>query len=157
MSTLRRLLRSALPSLAILIPVSTSRGADIAAAAPSATPTHGFRSLVTADRTSDPVLAPASREGEIRLKQFRHAPGLTVNLWAAEPMLANPVAFSVDEKGRLFTSETYRYRTSVLDIRHYMFMLEDDLASRTIETPYGRRRRGDFFTRHLLRVEPRGE
>ena len=32
-----------------------------------------------------------------------------------------------------FTSETYRYRTSVLDIRHYMFMLEDDLASRSVE------------------------
>ena len=38
-----------------------------------------------------------------------------------------------DEKGRLFVAETYRYRTSVLDIRHYMFMLEDDLASRTID------------------------
>jgi quinoprotein glucose dehydrogenase len=48
-------------------------------------------------------------------------------------MLANPVAFSVDEKGRVFTSETYRCRTSVLDIRHYMFMREDDLASRKIQ------------------------
>ena len=48
-------------------------------------------------------------------------------------MLANPVAFDFDEKGRLFVSETYRYRTSVLDIRDYMWMLELDLASRTIE------------------------
>ena len=43
-------------------------------------------------------------------------------------MLANPVAFDFDEKGRLFVSETYRYRTSVLDIRDYMGMLELDLA-----------------------------
>ncbi|HAB18962.1 MAG TPA: hypothetical protein DCE44_21295, partial [Verrucomicrobiales bacterium] len=92
----------------------------------------GFRSLVPEDRTAAPRLAPASNEGEVRLKQFRHVPGLRIDLWAAEPMLANPVAFSVDELGRVFTSETYRYRTSVLDIRHYMFMLEDDLASRTI-------------------------
>ena len=48
-------------------------------------------------------------------------------------MLANPVAIDFDEKGRLFVSETYRYRTSVLDIRDYMGMLEQDLANRTIE------------------------
>lgn len=93
----------------------------------------GFRPLVKDDRAAAPVLAPASSEGEQRIKQFQVAPGLSVRLWAAEPQLANPVAFSVDEQGRVFTSETYRYRTSVLDIRHYMFMLEDDLASRTVE------------------------
>ncbi len=106
--------------------------ADIGAAA-SGVSTNGFRPLVPEDRTATPTLAPASNEGEVRIKQFRLTPGLKVDLWAAEPMLANPVAFSVDEKGRVFTSETFRYRTSVLDIRHYMFMLEDDLASRSIE------------------------
>src|SRR4029450_344318 len=49
------------------------------------------------------------------------------------PMPPNPVAIDFDEKGRLFVSETYRYRTSVLDIRDYMPMLELDLALRTIE------------------------
>lgn len=92
-----------------------------------------YRQLVADERPYQPVLAPASGEGQARIKQFQVAPGLKVDLWAAEPMLANPVAFSVDEKGRVFTSETYRYRTSVLDIRHYMFMLEDDLACRTVE------------------------
>ncbi len=48
-------------------------------------------------------------------------------------MLANPVAIDFDEKGRLFVSETYRYRSSVLDIRDYMGMLELDLAARTID------------------------
>ncbi|MEN9675792.1 MAG: Quinoprotein glucose dehydrogenase precursor, partial [Verrucomicrobiota bacterium] len=132
MSVLHRVLWSALPSLALLVRGPSAHAADIAAA-PGGTSTNGFRALVTADRTSAPLLAPASREGEIRLKQFKHAPELKVDLWAAEPMLANPVAFSIDEKGRVFTSETYRYRSSVLDIRHYMFMLEDDLASRSIE------------------------
>ena len=103
-------------------------GKDLNNAAP-----NGFRPLVKDDRTATPVLAPPSSEGEQRIKQFQLAPGLSVKLWAAEPQLANPVAFSVDEQGRVFTSETYRYRTSVLDIRHYMFMLEDDLASRTVE------------------------
>src|SRR4029450_6280493 len=49
------------------------------------------------------------------------------------PMPPHPVAIDFDEKGRLFVSETYRYRTSVLDIRDYMPMLELDLASRSIE------------------------
>lgn len=132
MSALHRLLARALPALVLLNPAALLTAADIGAAVDGVS-THGFRALVAADRTATPLLAPASKEGEIRLKQFKHVPALKVNLWAAEPMLANPVAFSVDEKGRVFTAETYRYRTSVLDIRHYMFMLEDDLASRTVE------------------------
>ena len=117
---------------ASLVPIAVS-GADIGAIKESATGTNGFRPLVTDDRPAAPLLAPASNEGQARIKQFKIAPGLKVDLWAAEPMLANPVAFSVDEQGRVWTSETYRYRTSVLDIRHYMFMLEDDLASRSID------------------------
>ena len=56
--------------------------------------------------------------------------GFTGDIWASEPLLANPVAFCFDGKGRMFVSETHRYRTSVLDIRHYYWMIEDDLASR---------------------------
>lgn len=56
--------------------------------------------------------------------------GFTADIWASEPLLANPVAFCFDPQGRMFVSETHRYRSSVLDIRHYMFMLEDDLAAR---------------------------
>ncbi len=129
-------IRSLLLGLMPLLPVAFS--ADIAPAGSNSadstsTAAKGFRPLVKDDRTATPVLAPQSSEGEQRIKQFQLAPGLSVKLWAAEPQLANPVAFSVDEQGRVFTSETYRYRTSVLDIRHYMFMLEDDLASRTVE------------------------
>ena len=79
------------------------------------------------------MVDPASDDAKLALKRFSLPPGLKASLWAAEPMLANPVAIDFDEKGRLFVSETYRYRTSVLDIRDYMGMLELDLASRTIE------------------------
>jgi quinoprotein glucose dehydrogenase len=54
---------------------------------------------------------------EMALKKFTVAPGLTVEVWAAEPLLANPVALAFDEKGRAFVAETYRRRTSVPDIR----------------------------------------
>lgn len=107
---------------ALSSPVPSSLGADIDRAADSLTGANGFRPLVTADRSATPALAPASKEGEIRIKQFKVL-GFKVDLWAAEPMLANPVAFTVEEeRGRVFTSETYGYRSSVLDIRHYMFM-----------------------------------
>ncbi len=84
-------------------------------------------------RSPIPESSPASSETENRSRQFKIPAGMKLDLWAAEPMLANAVSFCLDEKGRVFVSETHRYRTSVLDIRHYMFMLEDDLACRTIE------------------------
>jgi quinoprotein glucose dehydrogenase len=84
-------------------------------------------------RLAKPDVAPASDEAAQAIKRMKVPDGLEIKLWAAEPMLANPVAFNFDEKGRIFVAETYRYRTSVLDIRDYMWYLEHDLASRTIE------------------------
>jgi quinoprotein glucose dehydrogenase len=84
-------------------------------------------------RKADAEIAPASSEGLQALERMKLPPGLQASLWAAEPMLANPVAFNFDEHGRAFVAETHRYRSSVLDIRDYLWMLEDDLACRTIE------------------------
>jgi quinoprotein glucose dehydrogenase len=89
--------------------------------------------LEKVERLPTPVMDPASDDAQLAIKRFSLPKGLQAKLWAAEPMLANPVAIDFDEKGRLFVSETYRYRTSVLDIRDYMGMLERDLANRTIE------------------------
>ena len=84
-------------------------------------------------RVAEPVVADASDEALQNLKSFQVPPGFKVELVAAEPMLANPVAFCIDWNNRFLISETHRYRSSVLDIRHYMYMLEDDLALRTVE------------------------
>jgi quinoprotein glucose dehydrogenase len=89
--------------------------------------------LEAVPRLPTPIVDPASDDAKLAIKRFSLPQGLKASLWAAEPMLANPVAIDFDEKGRLFVSETHRYRTSVLDIRGYMPMLELDLASRTIE------------------------
>jgi len=45
-----------------------------------------------------PFVASASNEGALAIKRFQVMPGLRVDLWAAEPMLANPVAFNFDEQ-----------------------------------------------------------
>jgi quinoprotein glucose dehydrogenase len=53
-------------------------------------------------KASKAYVAPASDEGQLAIKRIKPAPGLKVDLWAAEPMLANPVAFCFDEKGRAY-------------------------------------------------------
>ncbi len=110
----------------LALPLAT-RAADIAPAAP------GSNALKPPARLAEPQVQSASDEPEKQLKKTTIPDGFKTDVWASEPLLGNVVAFSIDEKGNLFTAETYRYRTSVLDIRHYMFMLEDDLASRTTD------------------------
>jgi len=85
------------------------------------------------NRVPFPVVAPASDEGLNNIKKFKFSHDFNIDLIAAEPMLANPVAFTIDEKNNFYVSETYRYRSSTLDIRHYMFMLEDDMACRNVD------------------------
>lgn len=80
-----------------------------------------------------PVVAPASDEGELAIRKFQALPGLRIDLWAAEPLLANPVAFNFDEKGRAYVCETFRLHAGVDDIRGIMDWLDEELACRTVD------------------------
>ena len=75
----------------------------------------------------------ARAEAEQAISKFRVADGFKVSLFAHEPQLLNPVAFCLDEQGRIYVSETGRYRSSTLDVRHYMDWFLDDLACRSVE------------------------
>src|SRR3954470_9820406 len=99
----------------------------------SATVSSQQLELEKVERLPTPVMDPASDDAQLAIKRFSLPKGLQAKLWAAEPMLANPVAINFDERGRLFVAETYRYRSSVLDIRDYMWTLEDELSNRTLE------------------------
>src|SRR5262245_35818264 len=97
----------------------------------------------------EPKIAPASDEPLRALKQIRVPDGLRVDLSAAEPLLANPVAFCIDEKGRFFVAETFRLHAGVTDNRGHMYWLNDDLASRTVTdrlAMYRKHLRGKFDT-----------
>ena len=48
-------------------------------------------------RKATPEVAPASDEAIQAIKRMKVPEGLEIKLWAAEPMLANPVAFNFDE------------------------------------------------------------
>lgn len=62
-------------------------------------------------------IAEASDEGRQAIRKFRVPKGWKVDLIAAEPDLANPVAFTFDEKERIYVVETFRHSDGVLDIR----------------------------------------
>jgi quinoprotein glucose dehydrogenase len=68
-----------------------------------------------------------------RADGFAVADGLSVELHAAEPLLQNPVALSVDGLGRVHVVETHRYLRSVFDVVTYQpEWLPDDLGLRTV-------------------------
>ena len=80
-----------------------------------------------------PRIAEASDEGERALAGFQLPPGIVGQLWAAEPMLANPVAFDIDLAGRVYVCETFRQSHGVEDNRGHPEWLDDDLAAQTVE------------------------
>jgi quinoprotein glucose dehydrogenase len=85
-----------------------------------------------ADRPYTPKVAPASEEPAKVLKRFRMPKGVEARLWAAEPLLANPVSFCFDEAGRCYVAETFRLHKGVTDDSDHMDWLDDDLAARTV-------------------------
>ena len=96
-----------------------------------------------AAETYSPKIAEKSNEGELAIHRLRVPTEMKADLWAAEPLLANPVAFCFDEQGRVFVAETFRQQKGVVDNRFYMHWLLDDLASQTVED------RLTFFKKHL--------
>jgi quinoprotein glucose dehydrogenase len=91
----------------------------------------------------DGKVEAGAKDGNNAIKSFRYDAGMKVELWANEPQLANGVAFSPDEKGRWYVSESYRQEGrreagrillgGVVDNRAHMNWLDDDIAARTIE------------------------
>lgn len=82
------------------------------------------------------------------MRKFRLAPGLKVDLFAAEPMLQNVVSFGFDEQGRCYAVESNRRRTSVFDIRNLPEWLDADFSFRTVE------QRAAFLKEKLSPADP---
>ena len=88
-------------------------------------------------------IKPASDEGQRQIANFQIPEGFSAKLWASEPQLANPVAFYVDYRGRVFVAETFRQEVDgVPDNRSHRYWLEDDLRLETVEE------RGEMYLKH---------
>ena len=84
------------------------------------------------DESNKNDVKAASSEPEKAMKSLKVAPGFKVELFAAEPLLANPVSFDIDDQGRFYVVETFRHSDGVTDTRGHMNWLDDDLASETV-------------------------
>lgn len=73
-----------------------------------------------------------AEEAERAIKGFELPKGFKCELVAAEPLLANPVSFCIDERGRFYIAETFRIHAGVPDIRGRMHWLDTELASKSV-------------------------
>lgn len=80
----------------------------------------------------NPKVKGPSPEPMATLKRIKVPDGFSTRLFAAEPLLANPVAFTLDNRLRCYVAETFRLHAGVTDIRKHMDWLDDDLACRTV-------------------------
>jgi quinoprotein glucose dehydrogenase len=85
------------------------------------------------DGAYSPYLAPASDDAENYVRYIGIPDGFQAELFAAEPMLANPVSFYIDHQGRFYVTETFRIKRGVLDMRDHTEWMTEDRASRTVE------------------------
>ena len=86
-----------------------------------------------AQQDYQPKIAAASGDAELALKGFVVPENMSGRLIAAEPMLANPVCFTVTNDGRIFVCETFRQEVGVEDNRNHMNWLENDLQLESVE------------------------
>ncbi len=71
-------------------------------------------------------------EAQDAAAKFEVPAGFKVEAVAAEPLLKNPVAISMDERGRMFVAETRRLDNAVVDITKNTNWLRSDLKLRTV-------------------------
>lgn len=109
----------------------------------------GWQSLAGQQKTTpdplQPSVAAASDEGQQALAGMRWPKDLEGRLWAAEPLVANPVAFYVDFSGRMYVCESFRQERGVEDNRSHPEWLLEDLAAQSVadREAYMRRHAGD--------------
>ena len=107
-----------------------------------------------------PQLAEKSGDANTAIGSFKKPAGFICKLFAAEPMVGNPVAFTIDNRGRVVVCETYRQNKGVTDNRgHDEKWLSADLAAETVSDRirYHREQLGDKASEYetfddLLRI-----
>jgi len=79
------------------------------------------------------VIRDASNEAVEAIARIKAAPGVEVTLYAAEPMVANPVALYIADDEGVYVVETFRSESGVTDMREHMDWLDYELKNTTVE------------------------
>jgi quinoprotein glucose dehydrogenase len=90
----------------------------------------------------------ASPEAVEAASKLSVLPGFNLEIYASEPLLANPVSLAFDEKGHCYVVESHRRRTSVYDIRRFPDWLDSDFSFNTVED------RAQFLKKNLSAGNP---
>lgn len=93
----------------------------------------GLMWLLSSVLQAQEVLPDGTAAGLKEIPKFKVPAGMKVELFAAEPKLASPVAIGLDEKNRVFVAEEYRFNRGTEENRTRPFLLEDDLQIKTLE------------------------
>jgi quinoprotein glucose dehydrogenase len=81
----------------------------------------------------DPALA-RQRAADIRSKAaVRLADGLKLDLWASDSLAPDPVAMSIDDRGRVYLTRTNRQKNSEFDIRGHRDWMTPSIALQSVE------------------------
>ncbi len=78
------------------------------------------------------ALADGMADTTAAVSGFTLPEGMTMTAAAAEPLVANPVAFCLDEQGRIYVCETFRQSRGVEDNRGHGNWIETDLSLTTV-------------------------
>lgn len=84
------------------------------------------------DKAKEPAL-----EGRVAadraIATFTAPRGFKVETFAAEPELRHPIAFCLDEQGRVYVAEEHRFNRGTEENRKCSFLLDDDLQCNSVE------------------------
>ena len=61
------------------------------------------------------------------------ADGLDISLWATDSLAPDPVAMSIDDKGRVYLTRTNRQKSSEFDIRGHRDWMTESISLQTVE------------------------
>jgi len=102
------------------------------------------------DEPYRPPVEPASDEARAAMARFAVPEGFELELFAAEPQLANPVCFALDARGDCYVAETFRHAAGVTDMREHMDWLCEELANKTVADRVAmlRRHEGELLDEH---------
>ena len=87
---------------------------------------------LTPPAVPEPDLPDGTAAATKQMATFKLPAGMRVDLFAAEPMLASPVAISLDDRNRVFVAEEYRFNQGAEENRTRGFFLDDDLQLKTV-------------------------
>lgn len=87
--------------------------------------------MALARHAGDGATAPADAPRTPPAYELKVPPGYAWDLFAWEPLVADPVAIAIDEQGRVFMAESERQEKGIEDNRTRSWWLFDDLGNET--------------------------